>query len=616
MYKAYFNLQEKPFKLVPNPEYLYLSKSHEIALAHLNYAIEQGDGFVVVTGEVGTGKTTLCRMFLDKLEARTESAYIFNPSLDSVELLASICKEFDIHSQETSIKALLDILNDYLILRNKMGRKVILLIDEAQNLTVPSLEMVRMLSNLETTRQKLLQIILVGQPELSDKLDTYELRQLAQRISLGCYLTPLSVRETEKYIQHRLAIAAQRPLDIFTTGACREIHRYTGGIPRLINIAADRAMLTAFSLNRTKISRGIAQTAIKEIRQRRLGVSVAVKWPKLVWGAIAFLAFAVVGVWVANRPWFKDFLFHSGQEGTPVMTAPRDSGEAASFKIMPSPSSVPQPHEDERQAMASPERLVADDTPTLDVSGDASLSDAAPVEASSQAVASAERLPDVLSFEDRIVRLNPLRSREEAFGAILARWTLPPAKPGQVPSVKDTRSYFDISARQYGLRVQMIENDWSLVERLNMPAILALSHNEAAQTVFMTLVGRQADRLLLSERPGGDIFEMDMQTVARYFKGPIYVFWKNIFGFDAVISSGSHEAAIQALKAILEKIGYGILDTPGFDESTRAAVLAFQKRNGIEVDGLVGPVTKMMLILAAGTYNVPCLDQRLETDPL
>jgi general secretion pathway protein A len=268
MYNSYFGFREKPFKLVPNPEYLFLSKSHEIALAHLTYATEQGEGFVVITGEVGTGKTTLCRNYLDGLDASTSSAYIFNPKLEPAQLLASICQEFGINTGKTTIKALLDLLNNFLIEQNAVGNKVVVLIDEAQGLSVENLELIRMLSNLETTRSKLLQIILVGQPELGDQLDSYELRQLSQRISLSYHLSPLSARESEAYIQHRLGIATQRQADLFTANACRSAYHYSGGIPRLINIVCDRALLLAYSHNRPKVNRTIMQAAIRELLSR------------------------------------------------------------------------------------------------------------------------------------------------------------------------------------------------------------------------------------------------------------------------------------------------------------------------------------------------------------
>jgi general secretion pathway protein A len=287
MYNSFFGFKEKPFKLVPNPDYLFMSKSHEIAMAHLIYATDQGDGFVVITGEVGTGKTTLCRNYLSLLNDQIESAYIFNPNLDAIELLTSICDEFGIVDAGGTVKELLDSLNQYLINQNEAGRKAILLIDEAQNLTVKNLEMVRMLSNLETTRSKLLQIILVGQPELNDKLDSHELRQFAQRISLSYYLAPLAAKETEGYIRHRIHIAAQRQTAIFTSRACRVVHRYSNGLPRLINIACDRALLTAYSLNLDKVTAPVAKTAIKELTNRGSRISSGGWIRPLIWGAVS-----------------------------------------------------------------------------------------------------------------------------------------------------------------------------------------------------------------------------------------------------------------------------------------------------------------------------------------
>ncbi|MBW2011384.1 MAG: AAA family ATPase, partial [Deltaproteobacteria bacterium] len=191
MYKNFFGFKERPFNLVPDPAYLFLSKSHEEALAHLTYAVVQGDGFVEITGEVGTGKTTLCRAFLESLDDDTKTAYIFNPKLDSIQLLKAINDELGINSDADNTKELIDSLNLFLIEKKTQGKNVILLIDEAQNLTREVLEQLRLLSNLETTKQKLLQVILVGQPELREKLDSHELRQLGQRISLSCQLIPL-----------------------------------------------------------------------------------------------------------------------------------------------------------------------------------------------------------------------------------------------------------------------------------------------------------------------------------------------------------------------------------------------------------------------------------------
>jgi general secretion pathway protein A len=269
MYKKFFGFKERPFQLVPNPEYLFLSRSHEEALAHLTYGGYEGDGFVEITGEVGTGKTTLCRVFLENLDVDTVAAYIFNPKLDALQLLKAINDEFGLDSSADNTKELIDTLNRFLIEKKKKGQKVIVIIDEAQNLSKPVLEQLRLLSNLETTTSKLLQIFLVGQPELAEILDSAELRQLGQRISLSAHIVPLSFRETRDYIEHRIHIAsAQIPLAKFTRAAIRRIYRFSGGIPRLINIACNRALLTAFGLGRHTVSSRIADISIRELTAR------------------------------------------------------------------------------------------------------------------------------------------------------------------------------------------------------------------------------------------------------------------------------------------------------------------------------------------------------------
>ncbi len=268
MYSRFFGFEERPFKLVPNPAYLFLSKSHEEVMAHLTYAVSHGDGFVEITGEVGTGKTTLCRVFVENLDPATEAAYIFNPKLDAVQLLQTINSEFGIDATADTCKDLIDTLNVFLMSQRAADRQVILIIDEAQNLKAEVLEQLRLLSNLETTQDKLLQIILVGQPELSEMLNSYELRQLGQRISLSCRLMPLTAAETRAYIRHRIQIASRKGDDLFSSAAVRAIHRYSGGIPRLINIACDRALLTAYGRNCRTISGRIARAAIKELDSR------------------------------------------------------------------------------------------------------------------------------------------------------------------------------------------------------------------------------------------------------------------------------------------------------------------------------------------------------------
>ena len=265
MYTAFYGLREKPFALSPDPRFLYLAGSHREALAHLLYGIEQGEGFIAITGEVGTGKTTLCRTLLERLEGRTELAFLFNPSRSALELMQSICAELGLPAEGLARRALMAQLNGHLLEQRRRGRRVLLIIDEAQTLSETTLEQVRLLSNLETSREKLIQILLLGQPELDRKLDQRSLRQLRQRISVRWKLEPLGPQETRAYVRHRLSVAAGEPKDLFSDAALREIHRRTGGIPRLVNQLCDRALLAGYAARAAQIGPALVRAAAREI---------------------------------------------------------------------------------------------------------------------------------------------------------------------------------------------------------------------------------------------------------------------------------------------------------------------------------------------------------------
>lgn len=266
MYCAYFGLGENPFAITPDPRYLYLSKRHREALAHLLFGIGAGGGFVQLTGEIGMGKTTLCRGLLEQLPDDVDVALILNPRVTALELVASICDELHIAypADTDSLKRLIDALNGYLLDAHARGRRTVLIIDEAQNLSTEVLEQVRLLTNLETTQQKLLQIILIGQPELKQLLEREDLRQLAQRITARYHLSALAGDETCAYITHRLQVAGlQRRL--FTRASLRRVHRLSGGIPRLINVICDRAMLGAYAVGRQTITAAMVAKAAREV---------------------------------------------------------------------------------------------------------------------------------------------------------------------------------------------------------------------------------------------------------------------------------------------------------------------------------------------------------------
>lgn len=265
MYTGFYGLREKPFSLAPDPRYLFLSASHREALAHLLYGIEEGEGFIEVIGQVGTGKTTLCRTLLDRIGQGAEIAYIFNPSPSELELLSAINREFGLPTAVRTRTELLESLNRFLLEKNAAGRRVLLVIDEAQNLDPAVLEQVRLLSNLETDRAKLLQIVLIGQPELEENLARSDLRQLRQRITVRWSLRALTRSEVGEYLEHRLRVAGLSDPQIFTPGAVRAITRVSRGIPRLINAVADRALLAGYSEGSRQIDARLVRRASREL---------------------------------------------------------------------------------------------------------------------------------------------------------------------------------------------------------------------------------------------------------------------------------------------------------------------------------------------------------------
>jgi len=265
MYRKYFGMKRSPFSIAPDPRFLYLSEQYRDAIAHLIYGIRSNGGFVLMTGEIGTGKTTIVRRLLHTPHKNIVVAFIIHPALSVVQLLAAICDEFGLsYPRKTSIKELVGIINTFLLDLNARRKKAILIIDEAQNLGHNVLEQIRLLTNLETNERKLLQIILVGQPELRDKLARPELRQLAQRIVARCHLEALSKGDLFRYVDHRLGVAGGKT-DLFSQEALNSLYVYSGGIPRLINVVCDRALLGAFVLQKEFVDRATLEKAAGEV---------------------------------------------------------------------------------------------------------------------------------------------------------------------------------------------------------------------------------------------------------------------------------------------------------------------------------------------------------------
>src|ERR1700733_14264675 len=306
MYLSFFGLLEKPFAITPDPRYLYLSARHAEALAHLMYGINEAGGFVQLTGEVGTGKTTIIRSLLAQTPKNAEIALILNPRMTAPEFLLTICEELGIGVPDAatgSRKDLVDILNHYLLRAHANARRIVLVVDEAQNLAPEVLEQVRLLTNLETNTQKLLQIILIGQPELRDLLARNELRQLAQRVTGRYHLHPLSAAETAAYAPPRPRVSGATS-DIFSSMALAELFPLSGGVPRVINVVADRALLGAYTQDRHRVTNSLVRHAAAEVFGRRF----APRWLPWLGAAAAALVLAATlwGMWpLVNRSAYR-----------------------------------------------------------------------------------------------------------------------------------------------------------------------------------------------------------------------------------------------------------------------------------------------------------------------
>ncbi len=332
MYLAFFGLNEKPFAITPDPRYLFLSERHAEALAHLVYGINDAGGFIQLTGEVGTGKTTVVRSLLAQIPKHAEVALILNPRMSAPEFLLTICEELGIGVSDAaagSVKDLVDILSRYLLRAHGEGKRIVLVVDEAQNLAPDVLEQVRLLTNLETETQKLLQIILIGQPELRELLGRVELRQLAQRVTGRYHLDPLSASETEAYVRHRLRVAGATT-EIFSSGALGEIHRLSGGIPRLINVIADRALLGAYTQDLHQISSAVVRSAASEVFGKRLRPA----W--LPWAAAAaavlFVTTLGLGAW-----------YVLGSRTAPTIVVEKAQTSVVPAAAAPAPVTLPKP---------------------------------------------------------------------------------------------------------------------------------------------------------------------------------------------------------------------------------------------------------------------------------
>lgn len=570
MYTKYFGLKEPGFSITPDPRFLYLSEDHREALAHLLYGAGEGGGFVLLTGEVGTGKTTICRTFLEQLPQEVDVALILNPPLTVPDLLYAICEEFGIPVSATieSPRVLVARLNRYLLEAHARNRRPVLLIDEAQNLSPDVLEQIRLLTNLETHTHKLLQIFLVGQPELRDLLDTRELRQISQRITARYHLLPLSRRETSNYVAHRLAVAGiERAL--FTSGALKRVHELSGGIPRIINILCDRALLGAYATRRQVVNRRIVNKAAAELREKRPSTN----FNKPLSGLILFFLLAGGGV-----------LLYSWKEGlvpgdpvvpaaaiiTPPETAASEQG------IDPVPPAAPA--ESEEVPAVAEEAEPVDEAPVITADP---VNTADPVEQ-----------PDLESM---------LISEPTGMKELLALWGL---EPTEADVLEDPCGY----ALTQGLRCRKSRGGWEKIVHYNRPVLIELGKENGASYALVTGLGSQYAKL----RRDGASTEIPLLEITPRWQGDFLFLWKTPPGGDILIGPGSTGAEVHWLYKNLSRntdseSGSTFVDL--FDSALRESVLDFQRRRGLQPDGIAGPETIIELNTVGGSPEIPRLQQ-------
>lgn len=597
VYPKYFGFKEPSFSIAPDPHYLFLSEQHREALAHLLYGAGESGGFVLLTGEVGTGKTTVCRAFLEQLPEGVDVALILNPTQTANELLLNLCDEFRIPVPEgtQSIKVLVDRLNQYLLEAHGQGRRPVLIVDEAQNLQPQVLEQIRLLTNLETTKHKLLQIFLIGQPELRRLLDSEQLRQLNQRITARFHLAPFNLRETGDYIRHRIAVAGvDRPL--FTARAIRHIYRYSGGIPRLVNILCDRALLGACVTRGSQVTPIIVAKAAREVRG---GTRDAVRPPAARPAFLAAAAFALAlgaGWW--GSAWLGDE--HGAPFGWVSALFPPQAGD---LSLAPASESA------EREAPpteAATTAATAEPAPVATSVSPSEPAEPAPLAvATGEPQASGEALPRVALMRFEADALDATRDRlamseASALQLLLRRWGLEPEALGAGDPCARLASV--------GLRCEQETGTLGNLRYFDLPAVLRVAGpGDARRAVVLTALD---DTEATLDLPTGSE-RVPVEGLERLWTGHYILIWKPPPGGSTLMASGSWGEDVRWLRQTLSQVPDLDLapgDAPRYDASLSAALRIFQASRGLSADGVAGPRTLILLNQAVERPGIPRLD--------
>src|SRR5277367_5397955 len=575
MYTSFFGLAEKPFAITPDPRYLYLSERHAEALAHLLYGINESGGFIQLTGEVGTGKTTVVRTLLARVPRHADVAVILNPRVTPVEFLLTICEELGLNIGEAdrnSVKQMVDALNRRLLEAHAEGRRIIVLVDEAQNLGIDVLEQVRLLTNLETPTQKLLQIILIGQPELRELLDRTELRQLAQRITGRYHLEPLSREETRGYVRHRLRVAGAAE-DIFTPSALAEVHRLAAGVPRVINVTCDRALLGAYTQETRKVTASLVRLAAGEVYGRRF-MPAWLGWLGGAVGLVGIACTALVGWQLWQKP--SSPLHTSRDPAAPVVpgiSAPAAALAATALPPASPPSAMP---------VASPS-AGSSTSPSAGVSAGVSAgSSPAPVATSINALLAAN---------------GGNTTDAAAFRRLLSLWGT---------AMADDKNPCGQAAKA-GLSCLEQRGSWAQVRALNRPAILTLTddHGQRHRVVLSALDDKIAT-LDLGEHDE----RVPIDELSRDWFGEFTVVWKPKTASTRPLSVGMHGDEVRWLRRSLNALRGASSDPERgdlYDEELAIAVQNFQREHRLNVDGIAGLQTQVVLDTALAEPGSPLL---------
>ncbi|MEI8030581.1 MAG: AAA family ATPase [Comamonadaceae bacterium] len=576
MYSKHFGLRQDPFSIAPDPRYLFMSERHREALAHLLYGVAgphrsaggTGGGFVLLTGDIGTGKTTICRCFLEQIPVGCHVAYIFNPKLTVTELLQSICAEFDVtvlHSGSTAptVKDHIDALNTFLLKSHAAGQSSVLIIDEAQNLDATVLEQLRLLTNLETNERKLLQIVLIGQPELRAMLQRPELEQLAQRVIARFHLDALNESETTHYIAHRLAVAGHSGALPFDKRSLQRIHRLSRGVPRRINLLSGRALLGAWANGLQRVDRAVVEKAAAEV----FGPEITRAKTRSGWPAAYALGAGVVltGAAIAAM-----LLWPQPQIALPV-----------------------------RQAALAAPSVAASSPPGLEPSGVVS----AP--ARQIAASAAGRMPPVVpsSMEEVEALLAQLpRDINAAWRELAPTWRLAASDgdPCQFASTQQLQCY------------RTGKLSMPLLRQLGRPGILTLQEGDGPP-LYALLMGLSDQSATL--QVAGKLHTVRLVSLGRLWRGDFATYWRPPRGYSADLSDGGGGQAVQRLATQLSLLD-GVPTSPATPASTtldatlRARVRAFQRAQGLKPDGQPGPLTFMQIDSATGEP-----EPRLQTQP-